>query len=37
MAPTTTPRIEPRPPSTTIEKTKSENENWNCAALTAEK
>ena len=37
MAPTTTPRSEPRPPSTTIDRTKSENENSNCPALTAEK
>jgi hypothetical protein len=37
MAPTTTPGIEPTPPRTTIEKMKSENENSNCPALTAEK
>jgi hypothetical protein len=34
IAPTTTPRIDPRPPSTTIAKMKIENENSNWAAST---
>ncbi len=37
IAPSTTPGIEPSPPTTTIVKMKIENENWNCSALTTER
>ena len=31
-APSTTPQIEPRPPTMTIERTKIEKPNWNSSA-----